>query len=63
MTIKIDKIDFLALDDIAKREIYREANETHNVDFVRQLNQLDMKPDVPNFSGPTIISNYMDIST
>lgn len=48
---------------VSKRDIYQEANETHNVDLVRQLNDEGMKPIVPSFSGPAIISSFMDIST
>jgi hypothetical protein len=46
-----------------QRAIYQKANETHNVDLVRQLNEVGMKPTVPSFSGPAIISNFMDIAT
>ncbi len=46
-----------------KKEIYQKANESQNVDLVRHLNSLEMKPEVPNFSGPTIISSFMDIAT
>lgn len=46
-----------------ERTIYQEANESHNVALVRQLNDLGMQPKVPSFSGPTIISNFMDIAT
>lgn len=55
--------DFVTLEMMSKRAIYQEANETHNVDLVRELNDLGMKPEVPSFSGPTIISNFMDIAT
>ncbi len=55
--------DFSSLEMMSKRAIYQEANESHNVDLVRQLNDLGMKPKIPSFSGPTIISNFMDIAT
>jgi len=57
-------IDSISIDaDIAKRALYQEANEKHNVDLVSQLNESGMKPKIPCFSGPTIISSYMDIAT
>lgn len=52
-----------ASDISAKRAIYQEANENENVDLVRQLNDEGMKPAVPDFSGPSPISPYMDIAT
>lgn len=55
--------DFNLLENVSKKAIYQEANETHNVDLVRQLNDLGMKPEIPSFSGPAIISNFMDIAT
>jgi hypothetical protein len=55
--------DFSTLETMSKRALYQEANESHNVNLVRQLNDLGMKPKVPSFSGPTIISNFMDIAT
>src|SRR5690606_17992681 len=55
--------NFNSFDDVTRKAIYQEANENHNVDLVRQLNELGMKPNIPSFSGPTIISNSMDIAT
>ncbi len=55
--------NFSALEITAKRVVYQEANESHDVSLVRELNSLGMKPEVPSFSGPTIISNFMDIAT
>lgn len=55
--------DFSVLELMSQRAIYQEANETHNVDLVRHLNGLGMKPKVLNFAGPAIISNLMDIAT
>jgi hypothetical protein len=55
--------DFSTLEIMSQRAIYQEANESHNVELVRQLNDLGMQPKVPSFSGPTIISNFMDIAT
>ncbi len=49
--------------DIDRNRIYQEANESHNVDLVRQLNASGMKPKFPVFTGPTIVSNFMDIAT
>ena len=54
---------FNALDMAAKRALYQEANETHHVDAVREMNELGMKPDHPPVSPPSIISNFMDIGT
>lgn len=55
--------NFSAFEISTKKEIYKEANENHKVDLVRQLNDLGMKPEVPSFSSPTIISSFMDIAT
>lgn len=55
--------DFCQLDAISKRAFYQEANEEQKVDVVRQLNDLGMKPKAPSFSGPSIVSNFMDITT
>lgn len=55
--------DFSTLEIMSKRAIYQKANESHDVDLVRDLNDLGMKPKVPSFSGPTIVSNFMDIAT
>lgn len=55
--------DWNTLEAMPKKALYQEANESQNVDLVRKLNGFGMKPEVPNFSGPTIISNFMDIAT
>ncbi len=55
--------NFSKLDIMSQRAIYQEANEKDNVDLVRQLNDLGMKPQIPSFSGPSIISNFMDVAT
>lgn len=55
--------DFITLDSASKRAVYQKANESHNVDLVRQLNNYGMKLDAQNFSRLSIISVYMDIAT
>ncbi|MEC7840536.1 MAG: hypothetical protein VX777_10920 [Chlamydiota bacterium] len=55
--------NFTSFDDITRRAIYQEANENQDVDLVRQLNELGMTPNLPSFSGPTILSKFMDIAT
>lgn len=49
--------------DIDRIRIYQEANELHNVDLVRKLNDTGMKPRFPAASGPAIVSSFMDIAT
>lgn len=53
----------IKLDLFSKRALYQEANETHNVDLVRELNEQGMKPEAPVPLKPSIISGYMDIAT
>ena len=55
--------NFSALDIEKKRALYQKANEEENIELVRQLNQLGMKPEVPPILGPSIISNLMDVAT
>lgn len=55
--------DFNMLDGLSKREFYMKANETHQVDLVRKLNDMGMKPKGPCISRPGILSNFMDIAT
>ncbi len=55
--------DFNTLDESGREALYQAANESHDVDLVRKLNEMGMKPWVPSFSGPTIVSSYMDIAT
>jgi hypothetical protein len=55
--------DFLTLDVEAQRAIYQQANEDGDIEAVRGLNELGMKPPIPSFSGPSIISSFMDIAS
>jgi hypothetical protein len=67
MNITIDQTlsikDFIILEVTCKKAIYQKANESHNIALVRQLNDLGMRPKLLTLSGPTIISNFMDIAT
>lgn len=55
--------NFDKLDLFSKGALYQEANETHNVDLVRELNEKGMKPEAPVPLKPSFISSYMDIAT
>jgi hypothetical protein len=61
--LNIQLNNFNSLCDVEKRNLYRQANITHNFGLVRHLNDLGMKPTVPSFPGPAIISTSMDIDT
>lgn len=55
--------DFKSWDIAAQREFYQKANEAQNVDLVRELNNLGLKPETCAVFSPSIISTFMDIAT
>ncbi len=61
--IAISVQSFSSLDENTKNATYQQANETHQVHVVRQLNQQGIKPQSPQAPSPSIASQYMDIAT
>ncbi len=51
------------LDTVEKTTLYQQANEENNIDLVRKLNEIGMKPEIPQVNKPGVISSYMDIAT